>query len=161
MSDNNQKQICPICHKEISAQNFEIHCMRCQKYQTCPICHESVQSVEEHITEHPICPICQERVVDIDEHNQEKHVLCSLCNEYVRELESHNLENHPPVPCEHCNQLIDPFLLEQHNLEECPRRVVGQCPYCEIDLLAETKDGIAFLLFLCYFFISYSYRAYS
>ena len=157
MSNTIQSKICPICHREISTQNFEIHCMRCQKYQICPICNESVQTIEEHILDHPLCAICNERVIDIDEHNKTNHVLCCLCNEYVEELEKHKLEKHPPLACENCHRLIDPYLLDKHNLEECPRRIVGQCPYCEIDLLAETKDGIAFLLFP---YSDYSYRPY-
>ena len=67
---------------------------------------------------------------------------CPKCGEAVQDLEEHTREAHKQVQCPECQELVDEYFFSNHQTETCPRRVVGKCPYCEIDLLACDKDGL-------------------
>lgn len=45
------------------------------------------------------------------------------------------------VTCEACGITLDKYFLENHKKEECPKRIVESCPYCTLDLTAESAEG--------------------
>ena len=102
-------------------------------------------SSSDDIDSLPICPSCNKPISG----NYRLHCLmcerlklCPICQERVQDLDEHNKEYHQKIVCDMCNQEVDEYLFEKHQAEECPRRVVGHCPYCEIDLFPDNKEGL-------------------
>ncbi|MCO5550466.1 hypothetical protein L7F22_003953 [Adiantum nelumboides] len=88
------------------------------------------------------CPHC-ERLVPAA--NAELHAVhcrrhlerCALCGDMVtkRRAEEHYAEVHAPVTCLLCHQDIERPRFEQHQTDECERRLVA-CSFCEFPLAA-------------------------
>ncbi|KAH7829451.1 uncharacterized protein MONOS_11066 [Monocercomonoides exilis] len=91
------------------------------------------------------CPNCGQLI----EYNYDMHVIfctrncirCPKCSDVIRkeEFDEHNLTVHKEIQCEKCGKLIDSYFMEQHELEECERRIVGKCPYCQLELISENQ----------------------
>ncbi|KAK2951775.1 putative Mitogen-activated protein kinase 5 [Blattamonas nauphoetae] len=95
--------------------------------QCCPNCHQDIAAnFERHVT------YCTRFII-----------LCPKCGEPVQKtaLDEHYAESHQSVECELCHMQIDQYFLELHQKDECQCRILGQCPYCEIDLFPHTDPN--------------------
>ncbi|XP_047308633.1 XIAP-associated factor 1-like [Impatiens glandulifera] len=89
-----------------------------------------------------ICSHCDRAILaaNLDLHyvhcsrNLEK---CKICNDMVPKIfaEDHFLSTHAPVSCSLCSETIEREILDVHEGENCPRRIVT-CEYCEFPLPA-------------------------
>ncbi|XP_074641490.1 uncharacterized protein LOC141899217 [Tubulanus polymorphus] len=79
-------------------------------------------------------------------HCKRNIVLCPHCDEpYPRiELDAHIDDEHTDVQCTKCRKVMEKNMVENHEENECPQRIV-QCEYCEIDIAyADLKDHLGY-----------------
>uniref|UniRef100_A0A7C9D3A9 TRAFD1/XAF1 zinc finger domain-containing protein n=1 Tax=Opuntia streptacantha TaxID=393608 RepID=A0A7C9D3A9_OPUST len=89
-----------------------------------------------------ICSHCNRSIpsLNIDLHyahcsrNLEK---CVVCGDMIprKHAEEHYQNTHAPVACSLCSETMDREILEVHEGEKCPQRIVT-CEYCEFPLPA-------------------------
>lgn len=60
---------------------------------------------------------------------------CKVCGDMIpkKYADEHFLSSHAPVSCSLCNETMDREVLDVHNGEICPQRIVT-CEYCEFPL---------------------------
>jgi hypothetical protein len=51
------------------------------------------------------------------------------------------------IACKDCNELIDRYFMEKHLKDECVRRIIQICPYCEMELFIDSPIGFLFFFF--------------
>ncbi|KAH7830584.1 uncharacterized protein MONOS_1547 [Monocercomonoides exilis] len=93
------------------------------------------------------CPNCLEVIAmnfDLHVNFCSRHrTRCDKCGQVMEndKVEIHQNTVHKEVPCPQCDMLIDAYFLEKHKKDECQNRVIGQCPYCNIDLFLDSPPN--------------------
>ncbi|XP_015264620.1 PREDICTED: XIAP-associated factor 1 isoform X1 [Gekko japonicus] len=87
-----------------------------------------------------LCKNCKRDVAAANFSLHEAHcmrflAICPKCDELVasKDMKEHFAKAHKEVRCQLCHQLMQQYLVERHESEECPERMV-QCQFCELDL---------------------------
>ncbi|KAF7237009.1 XIAP-associated factor 1 [Varanus komodoensis] len=87
-----------------------------------------------------LCENCKREVAAANFSLHEAHcrrflTICLQCEELValKDMEKHVEEAHRQVRCQLCHQLLQQYLLESHEAEDCPARV-SRCHFCELEL---------------------------
>ncbi|GBN22351.1 TRAF-type zinc finger domain-containing protein 1 [Araneus ventricosus] len=145
-------QCCKNCKRDISAKNYVIHSVHCErKIQLCDRCLEPVprSELEKHEEEFHSKDTCSECGISVEKWQVEKHketcakklVSCEYCE---LEVPLDNLSEHSAVcgsrtkQCRKCNKHVMIKDLEIHHTN-CSRRdicarVLVPCEYCELEI---------------------------
>ncbi|XP_015743940.2 XIAP-associated factor 1 [Python bivittatus] len=90
--------------------------------------------------ERRICKNCKRDVAAVNFSLHEAHCMrflavCPKCEELVasKEMKEHLASAHQQVRCKLCHQMIQQYLLEHHEAEECQERSV-KCHFCELEM---------------------------
>ncbi|XP_014378959.1 XIAP-associated factor 1 [Alligator sinensis] len=122
-----ESKFCPNCKQDVSAANFSLHEIHCQRFLTvCPDCKEAV--AQKEMREHQA--------------NAHKQVRCKLCHQ---SLQQYQLENHETVECSErvmkCKfcELEMPFAKLQEHLDSCGSRT-EKCFGCNKYIMYKDLD---------------------
>ncbi|KAA6393338.1 MAG: putative XIAP-associated factor 1 [Streblomastix strix] len=94
-----------------------------------------------------ICENCRQLIkVNFSAHElfcRRNIALCPKCEKPFQknELKSHDEQIHKILNCKKCGEGIDSYFLSRHKSDECSQRIVGICPYCEIELISSTSES--------------------